>query len=343
MRHKLWLRALLALLIVGLLALTILWLVVRDEFRTILANWRSEMEAMGFVVAAGPPEFGGWPLQLEARFAAPVITLPSGERWEGPATVAGHAWLWDLETIVIEGPGRHRLEVEGGPLAIELPEGALTLGFANGRLDRVALELAKAVVRNETSGRSLGLDRLALETAPLTPKPDGSAEIGFAFELAGFALPTEMAGATALVGPEIALLHLQGRLSGQLALERSWEAFLAAWRDSGGILDFAVIELDWGELWAKGAGTLAADQAFRPLGAFSFETLGLPALIARATEAGLLEQSAGQTLERALSALATGTDDRGRQRVQLPVTLQDGRLYVGQIELGRLRPLVFDD
>jgi hypothetical protein len=343
MRLRFWFRALLALLIVGLLALTILWLVVRDEFKTIIAAWRSDMEARGFAIAAGPPAYGGWPLKLEARFAAPVITAPGGQRWEGPQEVAGYAWLWDLETIIVEGPGRHRLEVEGGPLAIDLPEGALTLGFARGGLERVAVETSAPVVTNEVSGRDLTLDRLALDVAPLTPKSDGKAEVGFAFELAGFALPPEMTGAAELLGPEILLLKLEGRLEGALRPSQSWTAFAAAWRDGGGILDLRAIELDWGELWMKGAGTLTLDQAFRPLGAFSFETLGLPALIARATEAGLLEPSAGQTLERALAALATGTDERGRQRVLLPVTLQDGRLYVGQIELGQLRPWTFGE
>ena len=74
---------------------------------------------MGYAVAAGPPTFSGWPLRLEAHFAAPAITGPGGERWEGPADVMGYAWLWDVNTIVIEGPGRHRLEIDGGPLAIE--------------------------------------------------------------------------------------------------------------------------------------------------------------------------------------------------------------------------------
>jgi hypothetical protein len=298
---------------------------------------------MGFAVAAGPPQFGGWPLKLEARFAAPVITAPDGQRWEGPQEVLGYAWLWDLETVVIEGPGRHRLEVEGGPLAIDLPEGALTLGFARGGLDRVAVEANAPVVSNETSGRSLSLARFLLDVAPLTPKGDGESDIGFSFEMAGLALPTELAGAAGLVGPEIGLLKLQGRLRGLLRPGASGNAALAAWRDSGGILDLSDIELDWGELWMKGAGTLALDEAFRPLGAFSFETLGLPALVQRATEAGLLERDAGQTLARALGALASGTDERGRQRVQLPITLQDGGLYVGQIELGELRPWTFGD
>jgi hypothetical protein len=343
MRLRFWFRALLALLIVALLALTILWLVVRDEFKTIIAAWRSDMEARGFAIAAGPPTYGGWPLKLEARFEAPVITAPGGQRWEGPPEVVGYAWLWGLETIVIEGPGRHRLEVEGGPLALDLPEGRVTLGFGSRGLDRVAVETNTPVVTNEVSGRSLTLDRLALDVAPLAPKDDGNSDVGFAFELAGFALPPEMAGTTALVGPEIRLLQLEGRLQGLLQPAQSWADFAAAWRDSGGILDLSAIELDWGELWVKGAGTLTLDQSFRPLGAFSFETLGLPALIARATEAGLLEQNAGQTLERALAALASGTDERGRQRVLLPVTLQDGSLYVGQIELGQLRPWTFGE
>jgi hypothetical protein len=136
-------------------------------------------------------------------------------------------------------------------------------------------------------------------------------------------------------------LKLDGRLQGILSLEQTGQDFLAAWRDSSGILDLRGIELDWGTLWAKGAGTLTVDGAFRPLGAFSFETLGLPELVNRATAAGAIGEEEGLTLERGLTALATGTDEKGRHRVQLPITLQDGRLYIGSIEFGQLRPWVF--
>jgi hypothetical protein len=328
--------------IVGLLALTIFWFVVRDEFRKILDDWRSDLESMGYTVAAGPPTFGGWPLRLVAHFAAPVVTAPGGERWEGPADVMGYAWLWDLDTIAIEGPGRHRLEIEGGPLAIDLESGALTLGFGDGQLDRVAVALGASSVTNETSGRSLSLERFGVDVAPLTPGADGRHDIGFSFELERFPLPPELAGAAEMIGPEIALLKFDGRLQGRLSLQ-PWLEFLATWRDSSGILDLKHIELDWGTLWAKGAGTLTVDDEYRPLGAFSFETLGLPELIGRATEAGVFDQDSGRTLQRALTALASGTDEKGRQRVKLPLTLQDGSLYLGQIELGELRPWTFGD
>jgi len=336
MRVPVLLRWLIGILVVALLALTIFWLVVRDEFRKILDGWRAELERQGYSVAAEPPSFGGWPLKMEARFAQPAIAAPDGARWQGPALVTGHAWLWDLETVVIEGPGRHRLEIDGGPLAIDLGEGALTLGFARGGLDRVAVAADAAAVTNETSGRTLSLARLDLEVAPLAQADDGRFDIGFSIGLAGLPLPPEMAQPADLVGPEIGALTLQGSLQGTLE-PLPWRAFLAAWRDSGGIVDLRQIELDWGRLWAKGAGTVTVDEDFRPLGAFSFETLGLPELIGRATEAGLVEENNGRMAESALGALSTGTDERGRQRVALPITLQDGWLYIGQIKLGQLR------
>jgi len=342
MRLSVLLRWLIGFAIVALIALTIFWLVVRDEFRKILDGWQADLARMGYTVEAAPPSFGGWPLRMEAHFAAPAIVAPDGQRWIGPDSVMGYAWLWDLETIVVEGPGRHRLEIDGGPLVVDLAEGALTLGFGGGGLDRVAVAAEQVAVANETSGRALALRHLSLDLSSLQAAADGRSDIGFAFELAGFPLPPEMTQPIDLLGPEIGLLKLEGRLQG-LLLPQPWEALLAAWRDSGGILDLRQIELDWGELWAKGAGTLTVDKSFRPLGAFSFDTLGLPELIGRATAAGVLEENAGLTLQRALTALASGADEQGRKRVALPITLQDGALYIGQIEFGRLRPWTFAD
>ena len=341
MRFPLWLRWLLGIALLALLALTIFWLIVRDEFGKILESWRGNLEGMGYQVVADGPTYGGWPLRLEAHFAAPAITAPSGQRWEGPAEVTGYAWLWDLNTIVIDGPGRHRLEVQGGPLAIDVAEGTLILGFDRA-LDRIALDVGGGSLTNETSHTKLSFDRLAFDLSSLSPDKDGRSDVGFTFDLEKFPLPPELAGVAEMLGPEIALLKLEGRLQGVLS-PQSWKAFLATWRDSSGIVDLRSIELDWGALWAKGAGTLAMDERYRPLGAFSFETAGLPELVKRATDAGDVDEDGGRTLQRALEALSTGADAQGRQKVTLPITLQDGALYVGQIELGQLRPWALGD
>ena len=314
------------------------WYYASGELAKGITAWRADWRASGGRAEFADPPVGGFPLELAADFASPVLALPTGETWRGPATVTGRAWLWQLETIRFAAPGRHELDLPAGRLALEAAELEGAFAFAGGLLQRIELDLKRGRLANRDSGQELAAEAFFLSAGPLAPVEGKDYAIDITFDLAGLPLPPEAAGAT-LLGPRLERLRLVGQLKGPLAPGAAPRAAAALWRDGGGVLELAEIELLWGELRLEGSGTLTLDAAFRPLGAFSFETQGLLALIGRLDAAGLLDPEVVPVLTTALKALASGQGNNGQDRVSLPVTAQDGVLSLGLVPIGQLLPL----
>ena len=113
---------------------------------------------------------------------------------------------------------------------------------------------------------------------------------------------------------------------------------MAAWRDDGGTVELDRLKLDWGPLDVQGSGTLALDREMRPLAALTADIRGFgPALDAIAA-AGRIKPGNVALAKAVLNALAT-TDKQGDRSIRVPVTAQNGKLFVGPVKLLTLAPL----
>lgn len=337
MRRKgLILLVLLLLILLG--GVTAYWWIAADRLGEGIARWQDEARAEGVTADFAPPSFGGWPLRLTARFEAPLLGLPAGQRWQGPAEVTGYAWLWDPQRLHVTAPGRHLLTLPPGQLALEAEAADATVIFSRGLIDAVSLSLRQAVLSPPGAEQSLSAASLALSVSALTPVEGNRYATDFSLDLQEAPLPPAAQGVVALLGPTLDHLLLAGELRGALG-GRDPRGAAAIWRDSGGVVDLERIELTWGNLVVRGSGTITLDEAFRPLGAFSFETAGLPELVQRLAQAGILDQDRALALSLGLGALSTGRDEAGRTLVKLPLTLQGGTLSLGMIPLASLPPL----
>ena len=97
------------------------------------------------------------------------------------------------------------------------------------------------------------------------------------------------------------------------------------------------LKLDWPPLDIEGDGTLSLDRQMRPLGAFTADIVGYRDTIETFEKLGRLTRNQATIAATALDAMAT-TDEAGNKRLSVPLTMQDGRLYVGPILLGDLPP-----
>ncbi len=340
MRRKKLLIILLVLVLLLGGALSGFWYYAKGEVTAGIAQWRDDWRALGGTADFADPPVSGFPLQLSARFTQPLLALSDGQTWRGPPLVTASAWLWDLETIRFQAPGHQELEVPGGELALDTADLDGSIGFAGGLPNRITLKLTQGRLTNRDSGQQLSAEELSFAAGPFTSTERGMHyAIDLDLGLSGVPLPPGTALVAELLGPRLERLHLVGTLRGPLAPQAAPRAAAALWRDGGGVLDLTTIDLVWGDLTLKGSGTLALDEAFRPLGAFSFESAGLLQLVERMDAAGLLDPSAVPAIKTALKALASGQDAEGRDLVTLPITAQEGTLYLGLLPLGPLRPL----
>jgi hypothetical protein len=90
------------------------------------------------------------------------------------------------------------------------------------------------------------------------------------------------------------------------------------------------------ELNAK--GTLALDRGLRLLGALTAELKGYDKLVDALAMGGFLRASEAAAAKMALGTVGN-TDNNGRATISLPVTAQDGRLFLGPVPVAKLKPL----
>lgn len=316
------------------------WLWAADRLSAAIAQWTQEQRARGYEVAYDGPEIGGFPLALTARFGAPSLAAPQGWRWSG-AAVGGEAAVWAPQT-----------------LHLTLPRVQTLTGAWNGKARALTLEAAAArgVVRLARDGRMAGASvemedlRAADETgrtlsaraarAGLAQRPPGVAgSDDWSLLVTGVAeqvvLPEAEAGP---LGAAVEHLDFEATLVGAIPPGAPAEA-LSRWRDAGGLVRVAGLALDWGPLQVRAKGTAALDQALRPEGAFTARLRGLHETIETLIENGLIESKQALAVRFAVLALATADED-GRPVVTVPVTLRDGRLYLGPVAVLAVGPVL---
>src|SRR5262249_13350901 len=108
---------------------------------------------------------------------------------------------------------------------------------------------------------------------------------------------------------------------------------------AGGDVELRDIELAWGGLWLRGDATLALDRALQPQMVGSFAVANLGKVLDRLAAAGVLSTGAAASAQIMFAALAVAPPDGGLPQVKLPLTVQDGALFMGPLQLAQLRPV----
>ena len=329
---------------IGLCALVvayaIYWFVLARIVARDIADWASQQRAQGFAVAFGEPVIDGFPLAVRARLPAPNIAAPDGLwHWQGPDTELRVA-PWAPRDLRFAAPGHHRLTIAGGsPREIALDAGALALGLdigSDGRLADFTLDLAGATLADNLSGTAKLATAAIRGHLPWPTMNDPSfSSLDLNIDAAGIDLPPTIGAA---LGQRIEKLHLVSQLMGMVPSALPREA-LAGWRDAGGVVQLRESELSWGPLWAAGDGTLALDQAMQPLAAGTLRIAGLAETLDGLTAAGLLQPGPARLAQIMFGALARPPAEGGRPEVKLPLSIQNGFLYMGPIELARIQPI----
>lgn len=330
-----------ALVIAGMAGWTAYWFWLKGRVEQGIFDWVEARRAEGYEIADGGRRVGGFPARLEVTVAQPTVARPGAWRWQAAGDVVIHMQPWKLNHVILDLGKSHQLEwVEGETMrrAGVTAERALASGVfgAGGRLQQGALDITKPAVVDSATGASTAA-RAQLHSranhGESEQRPNGS--ISLALQIDEAALPP---AALTPLGSQLALLRVNATLPPPLPpLSRCAET-VEVWRAAGGVVNLDRFELRWGPLDATGDGTVTVDRELRPLFALATEVRGFgPALDAYA-EAGLLRRKEARNAKFALAALAK-PDAQGRATVRLPVSAQDGRLYLGPIGVAELGPI----
>ncbi len=113
------------------------------------------------------------------------------------------------------------------------------------------------------------------------------------------------------------------------------------WRQDGGTIEVSWFKTVWGSLDLRAAGTITLDDQLRPLAAMTTEIRGYVEALNALEEKNIIPRSVARTGQIALNMLATPSVDGTPPVLSLPLTAQDGAVYLGPLRLAQVPSLFY--
>lgn len=336
---------LIPLLVVG--ADSLVWLLACRQVQAVFQQWVATRRAEGWHVAAGAERLGGWPFAASVRIQG--FTISGGE------TILPGGCSWKSERLALRlsfaSPGRlevlpaglQTVRLLGGPPIVASARHIsaavqfAALPFLARRTPQKGLLItATGVHIRPASSRSdvMIAQSVAIHAMP-GPPPAGDAPSGpsLKVEATGIAVPHEEVRA---LGSRIAVLSFSGALIHQVPAGTNWTSRLTAWRDHGGMVALRGFSLVWGPLAIGASGRLTLDQNLQPSGQATARVVGYVATLDALAGAGRIGSGVATAAKALLTLLARPSSAGGPPEVDVPLSLEDRTLRLGQIPLVEL-------
>lgn len=324
------------------------WYVAAAEIRQGLAEWAAARRADGMRADYARVAVTGFPFHLRAVVLSPVLARPvfaeggrdAGPAWEwrGSEVVAG-VLPWDRRRVDLWFPGTHQvtLPLRDGGWAV-----FATAGRAAGDLEidgRGAPRRGRLAVDDLNVAAGDGSDVVTVSRASLLAlAPGGEAashgesSLDLVLRGEGVELPAEP---DPPLGRHIARVDAEASLMGRVPPGTLREAAIQ-WRDGGGTLEVHRLFIEWGPLEIEAGGTMALDESLQPIGAMTAVIRGFTQTVDALVGADMVAPTNGATAKLVLQALSKRPEDGGPAEITVPVTVQNGKLYVGPVALLRV-------
>ena len=328
---------------VALAAMALLWAAAWFAVARLVEGgaqaWIDQERAAGARIAHRRLAVEGFPLRwtLVAEDYAIARDAPQPQSASGARLEAGVV-PWDLSRVKLRLPGAHRLERDGLALEVEAarPDAMLALR-ADGRFAGIRADLGDVSLRAPGAAGAARAARIVVDIREIDP-PDPATRAFLALSLSVAEL-VPPPGTRAPFDRALRSGEVELALRGERAPTGTQAARIAAWRDSGGVLEMPRLRIDWPPVTIAGDGTATLDARNRPEAALSLRIAGLPDLLQALSRAGLMPLQQSAMIGALASGMARTTPATGRAEVTVPVTAKNGRLSLAGIPVMRLQPL----
>lgn len=344
-RRRFWAMIGAAVLAFSAIGWSIGWVLLSIHLRASIDGWMDFRRAMGDRLTHGDQVLDGFPLAIRFTYADVDWRRADGPRILTASTdqlvVSAVPWAPLVLRLASDRPVTLSWTAPSLTVAITASSGDGALTLAPGQLDHVRFALHDAVAVDREHRVIARAARLAVDADP-TPTA-GTDDIGLAPTLL-LSVSADSLEPTDILTPHIPFEgpadgRLRAVVRGPLPISLD-PAALALWRDSGGVVDVDHLGLNWRPLDLTADGTVTLDGLLRPEGAAQAEIRGLPAMIDRVEDQGLIKRDVAALLRLATAAFSRTGGGAGGPSVQAPVTLQDGILSLGPFKILRVPSLV---
>lgn len=322
-----------------------IWFYVAGTLKQDIERWAESRRAAGWSVRWTTLTVGGFPFTWDAAFGRPAVTRTGTATpwfWRGPEAVTLRYRPWSPRTFDLTAPGSHRLGPDAAApgttvtVAASDVDGRLELA-ADGRPRTLSLAVDDATIAGVTASPThvaqlraiLGAVEPFDPSVPPDQRPTARLEAG----IAGLELPADTSPP---LGRTVGRAELTATLMGVLPPVAPGGVpadALVRWRDDGGTVEIQHLALGWGPLSLMATGTLALDEGLQPQGALNARVAGYGETVDALQRAGMVKPRAAFIAKLALGAIAKTPANGGPPQIAVPVTIQDGRLYVGPAAL----------
>jgi hypothetical protein len=331
-RFRWWLvpALLVAVLVAGH---TAAWFYATQYLKAGFDQWAAQRRAAGWDVTSGRPARGGWP-------TAAALTIPNLRLAAVRADARGQMMFqsertvlrltpWDPLLLNIDLGGTQTVQGAPGPAA----------SFT---ADRIHLETPLRGTGPDTPGtleiRNLRGEGVTVGLITGQVAPAAAPTLSLAAE--AIRLP---AGSDWPFGPRISSVSLDVTLDGGLPRPGTLAASAAAWHEAGGALRVTRFALGWGPLGLSATARLDLDDRLQPAGTADLKVIGYAAALKELSARRFISKDASRAATAVLALLARQPSDGGAPEVEVPLTLREGIVSMGQVPLVRVPPVVWPD
>lgn len=328
------------LVLIGLIlaligAYTAYWFAALDTAKKAFAEAVAAETARGNTLSFASAEWGGFPIRIGVDLTGLVWQAGDLTFEAGKARIEIMPWRPTHALARAEGAARLGWRDGDGTAAVEIRPAlflaSIRFGF-NGAFEGADIEARQAAVagvRADGAPYAFAAARLQVDTRFVAGSARGRETFDVAVSADRIDLPPEPAPR---LGPRIAAIRFAARLTDLPPFSKGWrapdrDALVNYMGESGTTAEIARLDLDWGQVSAKGVGRLTLDAANRPAGTLDFRVVGIRQLIDALTLNGVIENGGGMTLP----------DAPGGTPVAL--VLKDGLVTFGPFALSGLERL----
>ena len=283
----------------------------------------------------------GFPFSIRLDLEAPEIVADGVQvRWRSNAAIIEiQPWNTRRYRLSLVGPhsvklgrlrGLRELEVESEQIIVVAEVGG-DGAFSGAMLDLVGLKI------NSNNSQTSTISRLEIRLSDVNPKGTERLDPKFKVSLSADTVDIPTLNVHPL-GSKIRRVRAGFKLLGEIS--KYDKAAADAWRQAGGTLEVQWLQVVWGALDFRAVGTVALDDELRPLAAMTADIRGFVAALQALAAAGMISSTAARTGSVALSLIATPSSDGSPSILTVPLTAQDGGLFLGPVRLARL-PILF--
>jgi len=287
--------------------------------------WITENVSKGWSISHGEVQTGLAFDHVILKFPNPKISAPFGE-WKGEY-LSISCYLFDpghLKFVVI-GPnqiaiGRSEWSMSAYPLRVDLHVSGNT-----GNIKSLHATASDVQITSENKAaffsQGLGLALTSFNSTSDIAQPS--------VEFIGTAAGVDFKSSPTVSMQPITVLELSGKFMGALPPSPPVQS-LSKWSADGGTIEVEHFVLEWSPIKIEGGGTIAFDHLLQPIAAFSTHMQGLPHLTETLQQTGTLSIQDAEALR---------VSYHGQANPPLPITFQDGKVWLGTVAIAE-QPLI---